>query len=404
MTDERFQSIEKPFGTRIVELMQSLQVLRDSISAVRAGKPYQMIPIYGQMRALLTDRASNNKPLLFYIAEKLGVGLQMYAMPTAGESPLPAGLSDKLVEHFAGMPVGLHQSLPRQSLVEMADFLDKPLYLRKDRTHTPRALIQLLATKAGGAHYAGRITNEESELLYSNWISSQVLHTSLLQLAEVTLALGQRMLRRLCKFDLHLIIFAPQQNIDKPRFILDCSYPDNPSRFCLVFLPGMRLSFRAIGLDGMETGLTVPRTITWPGTHHVWMSVDLLDDLHTSLKISVDAEEAASVVLPFPLFISNDLPATDTYWNRSHEDANGGATFGLCEFAAFGGEMSALSSAQMLVYFDESLKTKGKFVFYTPGAFGYSPPGVKDITHTGPVVMRTIESLRKEYGMTDDPM
>jgi hypothetical protein len=399
MSNDRLQPVEKSFGTRIVELMQSLQVLRDSIGAVHAGKGYQMIPIYSQMRALLTDKASQNKPLLFEIAKKLDEKLEFYAMPSPAGDTLHVEGKEKVLAHMSGFPVGLHQSLPLQELVTMKAFIDRPLYLLRDRTHTCRKIIQLFATKAGGSHYAGKVTREDAELLSPGFLGAAMLNSTLLQLAEVTLALGQRVLRRICKFDLHIILFAPTQQIEKPRTLVDSKYPTSRARFVIALHPAMKLAFHAVGIDGSRASLINERATAWPGTHYVWISTDLSDELHTTLRLMLDGDETATTTLPFPLFIPNTLTDFDTYVNRSQEDAAAGATFGLGELAAFGGEQSAIARARLLLYFDKSRKEASGVAYYKPGTYGHAPPGVNDLMMSPGVVLRSMESLRKEHGM-----
>jgi len=353
------------------------------------------------LRALLTEKASKNNPLLLEIAGTLNEALEFYAVPGPADDPMPAELSEGMVAHMQGFPVGLNRSHPRQDLVTMKAFVDRTLYLLRERKYTGRSIIDLFATKAGGAHFARKINREEAELLSSSFVGAPILNSSLLQLAEVTLALGHRLLRRICKFDLHLVIFAPQQRVDKPRVLLDSKYPDSHARFALALHPFMRLGFHAVGLEGYRASVITERAIKWPGTHYIWISTDLSDRLHTTLRITVDGEESSSVTLMFPLFVPNSLADFDTYWNRSQDDPAAGATFGFASFAAYGGEQSAIDRANLLLYFENRRKDAGKFYYYKPEAFTHSPPGRTDGTNTG-VVMRTMESLRQEHCLTDE--
>ena len=83
MSSYKYQPIPKPLGFRIQELMQSLQVIRDSLGAVRQGRLHQIIPVYGQLRALLSEKSKGNHPLLLDIA-KLRRG-RTYLMLTRNE-------------------------------------------------------------------------------------------------------------------------------------------------------------------------------------------------------------------------------------------------------------------------------------------------------------------------------
>jgi hypothetical protein len=397
-----FQDIVKPFAARIIELMQSLQVLRDSIDAVRAGRQYQMIPLYGQLRALLTDKAKRNSPLLFDIAGQLNDKLEIYAMPGPEDNKLPKDLTEKLFAHLAGFPVGLHRSLPSQDVVPLKKFLERPVYLLRGRKHTSRSIIDLFAQKAGGSHYARKVTREEAELLSSSLLGGPLLNSSLLQLAEMTLALGQRLLGRISKFDFHIVVFAPRQEVKTPRVLLDSQYPESPARFVVSFHSGMKLAFHGVGIDGSKASVVSDREIVWPALHYFWISTELTDQLQTTLRITIDGEDTITRVLPFPLFIPNTLADFDTYWNRSHEDATAGGTFGFAEIAATGGDQSATDRAKLLLHFENTRNNPRAFFCYSPGTFGHAPPGEKNVTNSPGVIFKTFEGLKRDYGLTDE--
>ncbi len=91
------QVISKPFGYRVQELIQSLLVVRDSLRGAREGQLRQLIPLYGQLRSLLTERAKGTKPLLQEVAAVTGRSTDIYAMPDIDSSGLPAHLQKKLI-------------------------------------------------------------------------------------------------------------------------------------------------------------------------------------------------------------------------------------------------------------------------------------------------------------------
>ena len=76
------QTTTKTIGDRVIELTKALQVIRDSLNLIRQGKTYQIIPLCGQLRALLTDKSQSkkNKPLLVDLAVLLQKRLSVFAM------------------------------------------------------------------------------------------------------------------------------------------------------------------------------------------------------------------------------------------------------------------------------------------------------------------------------------
>jgi hypothetical protein len=76
---------DKRLGDRIADLMLSLQVVRDALDGAHLGRMHQLIPLYGQLRALLSDRSKGNKPLLLDVSDQLGHPLYFFAMPGVDE-------------------------------------------------------------------------------------------------------------------------------------------------------------------------------------------------------------------------------------------------------------------------------------------------------------------------------
>src|SRR5688500_12249853 len=122
-----YREVEKSLSTRVVELIRALQVLADSAKAVREGRLHQIIPLSGQVRALLTDRSTQAGPLLLEIARFLGQPIELFSMPEVTDPPLPGSLAEGLVLHVRGFPVTTHRQLPAQEAVHIEDFLDRRL-------------------------------------------------------------------------------------------------------------------------------------------------------------------------------------------------------------------------------------------------------------------------------------
>lgn len=161
-----YKPIPKPLGYRIQELIQSLQVIRDSLEAVRQGHLHQFIPLYGQLRALLSEKRKGNQPLLLTIAKEIGMQLEIYAMPGVDDDKaLPSELKKDLLLHLAGFPVSLHRELPGQCLITIEKFLDQKILIYEQKRYTPKDVIEFFANKAGGAHFSPDMDQDFTQLL-----------------------------------------------------------------------------------------------------------------------------------------------------------------------------------------------------------------------------------------------
>ena len=256
----------KPLGERIQELIQGLQVIRDSLEAVRQGKLHQIIPVYGQLRALLSEKRKGNHPLLLNIAKELRLALEFYCMPAADD--LPDQLKKNLVFHLSGFPVTLEQELPAQTLVSAEKFLNQKILIFNERPYLAKDIIAFFANKAGGAHYSPDLPEDFEQLLSFGLSGQPVLVNALLQMADVTYRLGVRLLKLQGDLEIHILIFVPNQEVKQPAYIIDNKYPDAPMRvFCRVE-PGIKLSFGVTSIQGITAVVAISRLIDWSRPHH----------------------------------------------------------------------------------------------------------------------------------------
>ena len=161
------EEVEKNIGHRLEELIQSLFVIRDSLELVRKGERHQLIPLYGQLRALLCDKSqTKNKPLLRSLAESVDVSLDVHCMPGVDDPRFPEELRESLVFHLSGFPVTLRRQLPAQITVALEDFIERDILHYKERRYSVRNIIDWFANQAGGAHFSLRAPRDFLALLH----------------------------------------------------------------------------------------------------------------------------------------------------------------------------------------------------------------------------------------------
>lgn len=394
MSTYKYQPIPKPLGHRIQELIQGLQVIRDSLDAVRQGKLHQIIPVYGQLRALLSEKSKGNHPLLLNMAKELSLSLEFYCMSGAGE--LPDQLKKDLVFHLSGFPVTLEQELPGQTLVSAEKFLNQKILIYNERPYLAKDIIAFFANKAGGAHYSPDLPEDFAQLLSFGLSGQPVLVNALLQMADVTYRLGVRLLKLQADLEIHVLMFVPHQEVKRPAYIIDNKYPDAPMRvFCRVE-PGMKLSFGVTSIQGITAVVSINRLIDWSKPHHFTLSLVIENDLSTKLVIALDGENVAKLDVPHPLFVANNFLQYRSYQNRSDEDANAGLDFGLIEIAMFGKNLPLKEQAQMFLYFEQQLTKEGqRCVYFEKGQYGCAVPGTNDLQMTNSPVMWSVSKLLK---------
>jgi hypothetical protein len=134
--------VPKDLGYRVLELLGSLQVIRDSLQLVRAGRVHQLIPVYGQLWAILRERSKGSKPLLLDLADELQHDLRIFSMPDVVASPPP--ITHGLVLHVAGPPFTMRREVPLQEERKLRDLLDYKLIRYRDKLYSVGDLIEFL--------------------------------------------------------------------------------------------------------------------------------------------------------------------------------------------------------------------------------------------------------------------
>ena len=70
--------MKKSTGRQYIELFYSLQIINDSLSLISLGKKYHVIPIAGQLRAILIKDKQTPVPLYYAIQKILEVKQCIY--------------------------------------------------------------------------------------------------------------------------------------------------------------------------------------------------------------------------------------------------------------------------------------------------------------------------------------
>ena len=70
--------MKKSTGRQYIELFYSLQIINDSLSLISLGKKYHVIPIAGQLRAILIKDKQTPVPLYYAIQKILEVKQYIY--------------------------------------------------------------------------------------------------------------------------------------------------------------------------------------------------------------------------------------------------------------------------------------------------------------------------------------
>jgi hypothetical protein len=396
--DRPYRPVDKPFAVRLVELARALQLVRDSLLALRRGQIYYAPALSGQLRALLTERAGGADPLLLEVASVLEHPLTVFCGPDVDDPNFPADLRDDLVVLMHGFPVTARRRSPRQKELPFSEFLNMAVLLFKGRKYTPSTVIEWYANKAGGAHYSRTIPADFAELSALNAAGIQPLMNVLTQVADATLLAGVGLLKKVTDFEMHAVIVvpdcAPRQDV---TYLFDAVYPGSSMRVTVALTSDRIPVVRAIGLQ--QSGLVVEagELVDWgtPRYLHVALAID--EDLSTSLELNVDGERVAYGRSPEPLLVLSDPRDYEYFQNRAADGGPQDFEFGVSEVALYSREHRAVDRANLLLWFDDSRTRDHPLMIYTPGPFGHAPRGTQNIAMTGAVRCGCVRDLLPNF-------
>jgi hypothetical protein len=137
------------------------------------------------------------------------------------------------------------------------------------------------------------------------------------------------------------------------------------------------------GLDGNGANVILERIINWNDPHHVMLSIELENDLSTTLSITVDGERLARTVSPELILVANDPSIYELYINRSFEDAEAGLMMACSRIVGFNRNLSALERAGIFLAFNDQIsQNEIPCTYFVKGAYAHLPLQKKEIVYS----------------------
>lgn len=392
-----YQEVDKPFSVRILELVRSLQLIADAIRYVQEGKSHYLIPLSGQLRALLTERSRSTDPLLLYVAGKLQQELHVYCTPDVNDPHFPQILREDVELVACGVLVTLEQQELTQVRMTFSEVLDRELIIFRGSRYTARTIIEWYANKAGGAHYASRLPEDFADLLSMNLREVRPLANILLQLGQATITAGRKLLKSLIDLELHALIVVPPQDVqplEGTHYLFDANYQGTAMRFSLVLDTNLIPSFFVYGLQGVGAIVRSDRIVDWSKPRYVHASVTIEEDLSTRLQLVIDGVRVGQYLVGEPLFVLSNIRDYDLFHNRAFNSDSQQLSFGFAAFVVVSADLSPMVRAATLQYMlNAQSQGDSTFIFYKPGAFASAPKGSTDLEMTGDVLQLKADDI-----------
>ncbi len=316
--------IHKTHLDRLVEFFQSMCIINDSINLYSQGKKHQLIPLYGQLRAILTDNAKKNVPLMKDIAEIIDVKLEVYYSELGLENEdLP-----KPVFQMSNLFLGLEKEVHHQKLIDLFEFIEKPTIKVKANEYKLSEIIDFLANKSGGAHYAKRIETFVAELFSINSFkinSVSPIEQLLLQFAKVVFELGYRILKKLTSLHIVFSYILEDQKINSDSILFDFCLNNTPLRLIIFLSTEKKIGITVIDAFGYQYSFISQKSIDFAIDYKICdISLKLTNSLQTQILLRINNEDFINQSIDIPILFINELSNYDFYVNRSKEKYGNG--------------------------------------------------------------------------------
>jgi len=399
-----YKEISKPIGIRMLELVQALQIIADSLRQIRSGHVRHLVTLSGQLRALIAERSKGAKPLLLDIAREVQEELRVYCMPGVDNPAFPLPQKD-LNLHVSGFPITSERQFSAQSEKTFSELLEHKILFFRGNKYTAKTVIEWYANKAGGAHYSTRLPEDFAALLLQSPFNLQPLANILRQMGDAVLLAGHRLLKKLVDFEIHLIVIVPPQTpeaIGEANYLLDLKYEGSSMRVSLGLNKRLMPSFFVSGLQGTWARVDSDRLIDWSMPRHLHAALRIEEDLSTVLELAVDGVRVGRSRVDEPLFVLSDPLDYEAFHNKPVDGPPQKFSMALAHLSMHGSELSPLDAARMFTYVNgQTADDDLSFVFYSPESYGHSPVGTKDVKMTGAVRKFKAKTLLNDISTTN---
>jgi len=398
--------ISKTLHRRVVELSESLQIIRDSLTLIKRGKFYQAIPLYGQLRSLVSEKGRKNPSLLFDIATKLSFSLDVYYVERKPppEEVLPAS---KLLFFFMPLEISYIRQGSNQKKSTLDEFLSTTAVVTSHSSYSVNDIIQLLANKAGGAHYSDKIHEidaqlfltglyNQSQLVKMGLSNPSILIDLIYQVGMLIYNLGLKLLKSVSEFEFFIQVYIPKQDLNDKAYILDIGNTDSSTRISLILEKNSNLSFIIQDSEGRSFKLGVTKYISFERLYVINVSYGFTNTMQTYIKIYIDNEAVIDEIYDQILSLRSDFKGLKLYQNRSFEDVNQGITIGIGQYMVTKA-LSPLDNQKVAFFLEKASHNNEKLVWYKRGTYGYTEPPNSDLKMQGEVRLFTID----EYSNVD---
>jgi hypothetical protein len=192
----------KTLAEQVAELQDAVQTLQALATDIRRGKAYLVPALAGQLRALIywPNARPTWNPLLYRVADYRRMPLPIFG-DARRDDELPE-LIQQASGHMRRLSASCVARFPSDQLIDLQDYMDMTVATfvseqGKDERVTVQDVLGAAANTMGAAHYDETIRLDFDRLHRTESFGTSVVHTILVDLADVAAELGHFVLGQL---------------------------------------------------------------------------------------------------------------------------------------------------------------------------------------------------------------
>lgn len=364
--------IYKPIGIKVCELLSSLQIIKDSLDLYMQGKKHEIIPISGQLRAILTDSTAKKNgvaPLLFELAKVFNYDTSIYYSPINMEGCI----QDGLVLQMVNPEPSLINRNGKQKKIRLSEFLDINICEVNKKKISARKLITWYANKSGGAHYDP--TLPESFIMLRKRADFLII-----EMAKIALSVGVNIVRETSCFEKYIGIKINQkQEINNYGCIFEFSREDSLMFYKLIIDDKFNLIFSIRSEEGEYIEVKSDREIKWDKARVILLTSEITEDFSTKLALYIDGEKYGESNNKYPIYsLANPLIYYNRYYNTNRNKSIDGIEMDISSICIYGRLLDENERKHNLLYLEDDIK-KGNFRIFNRDKYGVMLIGEKDM-------------------------
>ncbi|WP_276497608.1 hypothetical protein [Pontibacter litorisediminis] len=381
--------ISKSSLDKLKEFYLAVRIMYDLEKLIKEGKSYHIPTVYGQLRALLTDKTkekSKEKKPLFDIASILGEEIKIYYMPKRSEEH--SNFGNPFLD-ISSLPISIERQLVNQIEISLEDYLNVEVVQYQGESYTASDIINLLSNKYGGSHYDTKVPQYIAELMSIGFGRQPVLDNLIIQIANLFLKVGLKLLKKVTDFELFVALKPSTFSVEE-NFFFDYVLPNLPARISLLTYQGKLRLFLA-DILGNAASIGIEKVLEPNQNYIVHITHRITPDLRSEVKVNLNGENVFEELYFEPLLVLNEIRSYQGYINRSQEKEFQKFEFGLGRLMMFSSVLGELERYRM--YSDFLGKDSSVMLWFNESSYGHSAPGTGDISMEGHVEQKDNEEV-----------